>query len=180
MAFDLSAFVSRCDTASRAVDAQAKVAALLREAIERPADLAEALSGYTNIANLEDLIVHRSPTLTLLNGLFPPGFTAAPHNHNLWSVIAVYAGQEDNVFFEKDGARLVPTRRVSVKAPGVISNAADVIHSIHNARDVDLRALHAYGGDLLATPRSSWNAETHVETPYDWRKVSRDEPPVAR
>jgi predicted metal-dependent enzyme (double-stranded beta helix superfamily) len=174
MALDLSAFVSRCELASRAHDAQAQVAALLREVIERPGDLAEALSGHTNIENLEDLIVYRSETLTLLHGLLPPGFTAAPHNHNLWSVIAVYAGQEDNVFFEKDGPRLVETRRVSIMAPGVVSNSPDVIHSIHNPRGIELRAVHAYGGDLLATPRSSWDAESHEETSFDWRKVASE------
>jgi len=31
--------------------------------------------------------------------------------------------------------------------------------------------LHAYGGDLFATPRSSWDPETHREIPLDWRKV---------
>ena len=127
MSLDLSAFVSRCETASRCHGAQAQVADLLREVIEHPADLAEALSGHTN-----------------------------------------------NVFFEKDGPRLVETRRVSVTAPGVVLNAPDVIHSIHNPRDTELRALHAYGGDLLATPRSTWDAESHEETAFDWRKVASE------
>jgi predicted metal-dependent enzyme (double-stranded beta helix superfamily) len=172
MAFDLSAFLSRCETASRADDAQARLAGILREVVERPADLAEALSGHTNIKNLEDLVVYRSETLTLLHGIVPPKFTAAPHNHNLWSVVAVYAGQEDNIFFEKDGERLVETSRQTVTAPGVLSNAPDAIHSIHNPRDTELRALHAYGGDLLATPRSNWDPKTHAETSFNWRKVT--------
>lgn len=173
MTFDLDTFVARCDAASREADAQARIEALLREAIERPAEVGAALASYRNLTNLEDLVVFRSERLTLLHGLIPPGFAAAPHNHNLWSVIAVYDGQEDNTFFERGGDGLVEVGRASVTAPGVIANDANVIHAVCNPRTTMLRAIHAYGGDLLATERSNWNAETHEETVFDWRKVVR-------
>lgn len=174
MTFDLTTFISRCDAASRCVDAQARIELLLRGAVEHPTQLADALGGYTGTSSLEALAIHRSEKLTLLHGLLPPGFAAAPHNHNLWSVIAVYEGQEDNVFFERDGDALVENRRASVIAPGVLANDADVVHSIVNPRDTELRAIHAYGGDLFATRRSSWDAQTHEETEFDWSKVASE------
>jgi len=172
MNFDLATFVADCASASRQPDAQHRIAGLLREAVQRPTDLAEALSGYTNPTTLEDLAFYRSEHLTLLHGLLPPGFQAAPHNHNLWSVVGVYEGQEDNVFYVRNGDRLLETRRASVVAPGVLENDADAIHSIENPRSTGLRAVHAYGGDLFATPRSNWDAETHEEQAFDWRKVA--------
>jgi len=47
----------------------------------------------------------------------------------------------------------------------------DVIHAICNPLDEPLLVLHAYGGDLFATPRSTWDSETLKEIPYDWEKV---------
>lgn len=35
-------------------------------------------------------------------------------------------------------------------------------------------SIHAYGGNLLATPRSTWHPETHEETQFDWRKVASE------
>jgi predicted metal-dependent enzyme (double-stranded beta helix superfamily) len=107
----------------------------------------------------------------LLAGALPPGFSAGPHNHNLWSVVGVCAGQEDNQFFERDGEGLKRCGGASVVGPGVLSNGADVIHAIRNPLNTPLLVLHAYGGDLFATPRSNWDAETHEEIPYDWEKV---------
>jgi len=37
-----------------------------------------------------------------------------------------------------------------------------------------LRAIHAHGGDLLATERSNWNPETREEMKYDWRAVASE------
>lgn len=101
-------------------------------------------------SSLGDLPIHRSDALTLLAGALPPGFRALPHNHNLWSLVSVCAGQEENLFFEREGEGLKPVGEASVVAPGV---------------------LHAYVGDLIGTPRSNWDPETHKEIPFDWEKV---------
>lgn len=173
MAFELQTFIDRCQTASGAADASAQLEQLLREAVQDPEGMASALSGYSGTANLEDLIVFRSDKLTLMHVVAPPGFTAAPHNHNLWSVVAVYDGQEDNHYFERQGDSLAETGAVSVVAPDVVHNPEETIHSIHNPRETPLRALHAYGGDLLGTERSNWDPATHAESPFEWSKVAK-------
>jgi hypothetical protein len=43
----------------------------------------------------------------------------------------------------------------------------DVIHSVNNPLDRITAALHVYGGDLLAAPRSMWDSETLMEGPID-------------
>lgn len=162
--------IEECKSALESRDPQSSVAAILLEAAKDPAMVA-AISDRVDFFGLEDLAIHRSEGLTLLAGVLPPGFSAGPHNHNLWSVVSVCVGQEDNQFFERDGDGLRRSGEASVVAPGVLSNDTDVIHAIRNPLDTPLLVLHAYGGDLFATPRSNWDPETHKEIPFDWEKV---------
>jgi len=162
--------IEKCKSALESLDPQGSVAAILLEAANDPA-IVEAIADRVDFSSLEELAIHRSEDLTLLAGALPPGFSAGPHNHNLWSVVSACVGQEDNQFFERDGDGLRRSGEASVVAPGVLSNDADVIHAIRNPLDTPLLALHAYGGDLFATPRSNWDPETHKEIPFDWEKV---------
>lgn len=162
--------IEKCNRALETPDPQSAVKDILLEAARDPA-IVDAIAGRTKFANLADLAIHRSERLTLLAGSLPAGFYAAPHNHNLWSVVGVCAGQEDNQFFERDGDKLRLSGEKSVVAPGVLPNAAEVIHAIRNPLDTPLLVLHAYGGDLFATARSNWDPETHEEIPFDWEKV---------
>lgn len=163
--------IDKCLAALEASDPQASMESILLEAAQDPVIVRE-ISSRTKFASLEDLAIYRSDRLTLLAGSLPPGFSAAPHNHNLWSVVGVCAGQEDNEFFVWNGERLERTGQASVIAPGVLANDTDVIHAIRNPLDEPLVVLHAYGGDLFGIPRSNWNPETHEEIPFDWRKVA--------
>jgi predicted metal-dependent enzyme (double-stranded beta helix superfamily) len=173
MESEFAEVIDRCKQALAAPDPQASVEAVVLEAARDPAVLA-AISRRTRFANLQDLAIHRSDELTLLAGSLPPGFSAAPHNHNLWSVVGVCAGQEDNQFFARTDDGLEQIGAVSVVGPGVLANDADVIHAICNPLDTPLVVLHAYGGDLFGTPRSNWDPETHEEIPFDWQKVRSD------
>ncbi len=145
--------------------------AILTKAAHDPA-VADAISARTEFKRLEDLAIHRSGELTVLAGALPPGFVAGPHNHNIWSVVAVCGGREDNEFFERDATGLRQVGEASVVAPGVLPNDPEAIHAIRNPLDEPLLALHAYGGDLFATPRSSWDAESFEEIPFDWNTVN--------
>ena len=43
-----------------------------------------------------------APTaLTILNVIWGPRMTIMPHNHNMWAVIGVYTGREDNIFWRR-------------------------------------------------------------------------------
>jgi hypothetical protein len=68
--------------------------AVLAKAPHDPA-VADAISARTEFKSLEDLAIHRSEELTVLAGALPPGFGAAPHNHNIWSVVAVCGAIEN-------------------------------------------------------------------------------------
>ena len=162
--------VADCRAAAELPSAQAEVMTIFETATQDSA-IRAAISALVDFQSLEDLALHRSERLTVLAGSLPPGFKAAPHNHNIWSVVAVCGGQEDNIFFERDGDGLRQVGDASVVGPGVLANDPEVIHAIRNPLDVPLLALHAYGGDLFATPRSNWDPDTHQEIPFDWDKV---------
>jgi predicted metal-dependent enzyme (double-stranded beta helix superfamily) len=162
--------IEECELALNSPDPQGSIEAILLDAARNPA-IADAIAERKQFASLSDLAIYRTERLTLLAGALPPGFSAAPHNHNLWSVVGVCAGQEDNQFFARDGDGLKQIGQASVVGPGVLANDADVIHAICNPLEVPLLALHAYGGDLFTTPRSNWDSKTHEEIPFDWEKV---------
>jgi len=168
----LAEVTKKCLNALDSPHPQSAVESILREAAKDPAVL-RAISVRTKFASLQDLAIYRSARLTLLAGSLPPGFAAGPHNHNLWSVVSVCSGQEDNEYFRWDGQTLEPSGKTSVVAPGVQPNPADVIHAIRNPLDEPLVVLHAYGGDLFGTPRSNWDPQTHEEIPFDWKKVAK-------
>jgi predicted metal-dependent enzyme (double-stranded beta helix superfamily) len=174
MTSPLDHVVDECLAAVGQADPQAAVQTVLERAAAAPA-IADAIAGRTSFQKLDDLAVHRSAELTVLAGALPPGFRAAPHNHNIWSVVAVCGGQEDNEFFERDGDGLRQVGEATVVAPGVLANGAEVIHAIRNPLDEPLLALHAYGGDLFTTPRSNWDPDTHEEIPFDWESVKGDD-----
>ncbi|MGH9135901.1 MAG: hypothetical protein ACRD0G_02505 [Acidimicrobiales bacterium] len=66
---------------------------------------------------------------------------------------------------------LEPTERFSVAPGDVRALDETAIHTIQPGGGEYLGALHIYGGDLLATPRSSWRGG--VEGPYDEAGVLR-------
>jgi predicted metal-dependent enzyme (double-stranded beta helix superfamily) len=78
--------------------------------------------------------------------------TIMPHNHQMWAVIGIYTGREDNIFW----------RRV----PGGHGGKLEAV----GAR---AGAIHVYGGDFFGAERSEWDPETLEEGRYDAAKTMR-------
>ncbi len=97
--------------------------------------------------------------------------TLMPHNHNMWAVIGVYGGREDNIFWrrlEDDAAgRVEPAGAKTIGPGGVRPLGRDIIHSVTNPTSQFTAALHIYGGDFFATERSQWDPLSLEEQPYD-------------
>ena len=49
----------------------------------------------------------------------------------------------------------------------------DVIHAVANPLRQFTGAIHVYGGDFFATPRSEWDPETREERPYDMQRAMK-------
>jgi predicted metal-dependent enzyme (double-stranded beta helix superfamily) len=60
-----------------------------------------------------------------------------------------------------------------LNAKDVAPLGKSIIHAVTNPLDQITAAIHVYGGDFFATPRSEWNPETLEESPYDIEATMR-------
>jgi predicted metal-dependent enzyme (double-stranded beta helix superfamily) len=115
--------------------------------------------------------LHVSPTLTILNVIWAPYMTIKPHNHNMWAVIGVYGGREDNIFWRriKDDpeGRIEAAGAKSIGASEVRPLGEEIIHSVTNPTTKLTGAIHVYGGDFFEMHRNEWDPESLEERPYD-------------
>ena len=177
MPIDADALVSRGRQALSAPEpAQALEALLLETIASPPADVRRALLG--DAASPADAAGARarplgmrvlldSPELTIFHASLPPGFVNAPHDHRAWAVVAVYEGEERNVFYERRGGTIVPASELVASAPRVVVMRDDVIHAIENRLTRPSYAIHAYGNAHFHVARSMWHPETLAEEPRD-------------
>jgi len=171
--FELDQFVSDCCAALRADMPQKAVQEVVRRAVSTPGEVLKAI-GEPQRAEMQTL--HRSDDLTILNVIWAPWMNLLPHNHQMWAIIGLYTGREDNIFW-----RRVPGSNGLVEAAGARALrekdaeplGRDIIHSVSNPLSKLTGALHVYGGDFFATPRSEWDPKTFEERPYDVEDTMR-------
>lgn len=161
--------VVACKGAMSESDPRGAVREILTRCVVDPrlADLLERPSAGLNI-------LYRSPNLTVLNVIWPPGTSLFPHDHRMWAAIGIYGGREDNVFYRRSNDSLVASGGKELAEGAVLSLGADVIHAVHNPARSYTGAIHVYGGDFVGTPRTQWDAETLREQPYDLDAVRRE------
>jgi len=97
-----------------------------------------------------------SEDLTIQRIIWLPGLGSSLHEHRMWAVVGVYAGEELNRIYERApdgltdrGTRTVPERDVFVLD-------ADAIHSVENPDRNWTAGIHVYGGDIVNIERSAW------------------------
>lgn len=172
--FDLFRFVADCRDAVAADRSHKYVDDVVRRAVSDPAAVIAAL-GEPQQAGLHKL--YQSDDLTILNVVWAPMMSIMPHNHQMWAVIGIYTGREDNIFW-----RRVPGSPGKVEAAGVkpLSTGQveplghNIIHSVTNPIPRLTGALHVYGGDFFNTARrSEWDPETLMEEPFDADRAAR-------
>ena len=175
--FSTDRFIEECKNAVG--EGQKAIRELVLEAVAVPADVTGEL-GEPDTAGVYPL--YQAPDLTIINFVWAPYMTLLPHNHNMFAVIGIYGGREDNVFWR----RLARSEGPAIEAAGAQSMGAgeattfgpDIIHSVANPIQKLTPALHVYGGDFFnpQVPRSQWDHETLEEEPWDMnntRKVFR-------
>ena len=168
--FDRDRFVADCHTAGRTGGAQA-VLDLVARAVESPADVMAAL-GEPRRAGLH--VIAKSTDLTVLNVVWGPGMSQIPHNHEMWAVIGIYSGREDNIFWRRRADQPGRIEAAGAKALGdgdATPLGPDIIHSVLNPIRRLTGAIHVYGGDFFAVPRSEWDPARLVEQPFDVDKA---------
>ena len=85
----------------------------------------------------------------------------------MWAVIGIYTGCEQNVFYQRAERGLKQHGSKELHAKEAVPLGAARIHAVTNPLDHVTAAIHVYGGDFFATPRSEWDPESFEERPYD-------------
>jgi predicted metal-dependent enzyme (double-stranded beta helix superfamily) len=171
MSLDLDQLTADCKTALTDSTPSQAVREIVVRAVADAGSVIDTL-GRPERAAIQRL--HVSDNLTILNVIWAPKMTLMPHNHNMWAVIGVYGGREDNIFWrrckddpkgrvEAAGARSLGPQDVRPLGP-------EIIHSVTNPTSKLTGAIHIYGGDFYAVERSEWDPESLEERPYDLDK----------
>lgn len=171
MTFAVDELIADCQTAIKEDQPALAVRDVLRRVLDRPQDVADAFDAREGGLNL----LHVSPELTVLHVTWAPGMRLYPHNHEMWAVIGIYGGQEENTFYRRDTDdrhRLVESGGKALEEKDVLMLGDDAIHAVANPLQRLTGAIHVYGGDFVNQPRSQWPPETLLEEPYDMGKVN--------
>ena len=164
MRFDVDSIVDRLRSANAEHTPPLAVRDVLDEVIAS-GDLDDALPAFTE-GGITTL--HNSADLTVLRVVWTPGMRINPHNHEMWAVIGLYGGVEDNAFYRRDPERgLVVSGAKEVPEGDVLVLGDDTIHSVANTRQNFAAAIHVYGGDFFGAGRSEWDWESFTERPRD-------------
>ena len=164
-------FIEDCRRAAATEsDSQAAIRELVARAVSDPAQVAKAFGELTR-SGVET--VYRGPDLTILHLGWGPCMYMRPHDHRMWAVIGIYGGCEENTFFRRGAKGLVQHGTKTLQPKDTAALGASIIHAVTNPLDRITSAIHVYGGDFFAMPRSEWDPTTHEEQPYDVQHTLR-------
>src|SRR4051812_36335554 len=97
--FDPHRFIDECRIAAARADGIQGVHELVAAAVSEPEKLIETL-GEPRVGVRP---IHRSAALTIIDFAWAPWMVFKPHNHNMWAVIGIVTGREDNIFWRRIG-----------------------------------------------------------------------------
>jgi predicted metal-dependent enzyme (double-stranded beta helix superfamily) len=128
------------------------VSSVINRAFREPSDITRALGEPTESGLFP---IYHSSDLTVVNVVWKPGMTLMPHNHQMWAVIGIYGGREDNIFWR----RIKGDRKGRIEAAGARALStgdttclgSDIIHSVNNPISKLTGAIHVYGGDFFCS-----------------------------
>ena len=172
--FELDRFIADCRAARVEDPSHKSVREIVARAVSNPARVVKGL-GTPKRAGLHTL--YQGEDLTILNVIWGPRMTLMPHNHEMWAVIGIYSGREDNIFWRR--IRGDPAGKVEAAGAKALCEkdaeplGRDIVHSVTNPLSRYTAALHVYGGDFFATGRSEWDPETLRQQPYNIDRIRR-------
>jgi predicted metal-dependent enzyme (double-stranded beta helix superfamily) len=166
--FEIDQFCADCRVAMKESDQERAVRDVVTRAVSDPVSLMRDI-GEPDRAGVFTL--HRSDDLTVLNLIWGPEMTLLPHDHQMWAVIGIYQGREENTFYRRsheDGLTKLGLKSMDAKDCSYLGETA--IHKVYNPLTKLTGGLHVYGGDFFGTPRSEWDPDSFEEKAYDVEK----------
>ena len=170
--FEVDRFIEDCRAAVAEDDSHKAVREVVARAVAEPDAV---MKGLGEPSRSEIQKIHNSDDFTIINVVWAPWMSIMPHNHEMWAVIGVYTGREDNIFWrrieDEEGGKLEAAGAKALCQKDAAPLGPDIVHSVTNPIPRLTGAIHVYGGDFFTTPRSEWNSETLLEGPYDVEKT---------
>ena len=172
--FELEQFLAEC----RAAVAEDASPQAVRDVVARAvSDPAAVLKGLGEPQRAEVQKLYHADNLTVINVIWGPYMTIMPHNHEMWAVIGIYTGREDNILWRRtpnaEDGKIEAASAKALSVQDAFPLGRDIIHSVTNPIPRLTGAIHVYGGDFFRVERSEWDPETLVECPYDVEKNMR-------
>ncbi|MPZ77827.1 MAG: hypothetical protein GEU77_15015 [Deltaproteobacteria bacterium] len=168
--FEADRLIQDCCNGLREQNPHAALREIVARTVSEPGQVLKSL-GEPKLSGIQTL--YRSETLTILNVLWGPGMSLYPHDHRMWAVIGIYSGREDNSFYQRSVSGLIPHGVKTLSLKETIPLGEAVIHAVTNPLDRITAAIHVYGGDFFAMPRSEWDPGTFQERPFDIEHARR-------
>ena len=162
--FDRDRFVDECINANRESDGLGAVREVLASAVSDHRAVLAAL-GEPQAAGLDVLL--SSPSLTIFAATWTPQMNLLPHDHQMWALIGIYTGREDNILWQDSEHGIEACGANCLFEGDVATLEKDAIHSVTNPLPRFTGGIHIYGGDFFATERRQWDPETLTEEPSD-------------
>jgi predicted metal-dependent enzyme (double-stranded beta helix superfamily) len=165
--FVIDDFIADCQQALTETEPRRAIRETLTRAVADASSVASALEHHHSGITL----LHNTDDLTVLNVVWGPGMRLQPHDHRMWAAIGIYAGQENNGFFRRDGDVIVDSGGKQLVESDVLLLGDDAIHCVTNPLRSYTGAIHVYGGNFVTQARSQWDPETKREEPYDYERI---------
>src|SRR4029079_1617598 len=143
--FDLDTFLGDCIVAVRDSDPRAAIRGLLQRTMERSDEVRAALAKTEGGVE----VLYSSPEVTVLNMVWTPHMTIAPHDHRMWAAMGIYDGAEENRLYKRGADRIQPSGERLLDTGDVFGLGSDAIHAVHIPRGRFTGAIHVYGGDFV-------------------------------
>ncbi|MAI89661.1 hypothetical protein [Ponticaulis sp.] len=166
--FDRDQFVQDCINARTDTDPMGAVREVLNEAMSSPSDVLRGI-GEPCQAGMD--ILHRSPSLTIFAASWTPRMNLLPHDHDMWALIGIYTGREDNIFWKETEGGLQARGANCLFEGDVATLGKDAIHSVTNPLLRFTGGIHIYGGDYFDAHRHQWDPETLEKEPTNGDRV---------
>lgn len=162
--FEKEGFIESCRAAAKESDPRGAIESVVARAVSSPGEIMRCL-GEPQRAGFN--VLYKGEDLTILNLYWGPQLHVQPHDHRMWAIIGIYAGREENFFYQRTAGGLQRHGMRELSAGHTARLGRDVIHAVTNPLDQITAAIHVYGGDFFGTPRSEWDPQTFQERPYD-------------
>jgi predicted metal-dependent enzyme (double-stranded beta helix superfamily) len=163
-------FIEDVKRARLETDSHKAVEEILGRVVSNPGSV---LRGIGEPAEAGIHTIYRSADLTILNVVWAPLMVLLPHNHNMWAIIGIYTGREDNIIWQRRGDVIEASGAASLSQREVFGLPSDAIHSVTNPIGRLTGAIHIYGGDFFQPGRSEWDPEQLRERPFDLEAARR-------